>query len=105
MDDFDPNNLKRRDMIWATYFPDRKPPFKVYSNRGHALSSFMYRESGVLYNMIDDKWVEVYKLEPREERVTHCELCGEHEKYLTRKWFKENGLELIYVCNKCRKRL
>lgn len=33
---FDPN---KQDHQWATYIPQRKPQFKTYNSRGHALNA------------------------------------------------------------------
>lgn len=45
--------------IWGTFIPDRRPKFKAYSNRGHALSSLMYRKDTVYEN---DKWTGMSKI-------------------------------------------
>lgn len=77
---FDPNKLRLKNRIWGTYIPERKPKFKTYDNRGHALSALMCRKEYVspsegddfkpyeycyipdectLWNLVDGEWKEV----------------------------------------------
>lgn len=77
---FDPNKLKFKNRIWGTYIPERKPKFKTYDNRGHAINALMWRKEYVepdenngikpyeyvyipdectLWKLVNDKWVEV----------------------------------------------
>ena len=76
----DPNKIKMKNRIWGTYVPERKPKFKIYDNRGHAISALMWRKEYVepdenngikpyeyvyipdectLWKLVNDKWVEV----------------------------------------------
>lgn len=45
--------------IWGTFIPNRRPNFKVYDNRGHALSSLMYRKETIYEN---GKWTDMSKI-------------------------------------------
>lgn len=76
---FNPNlPAKTKQFFWATFIPDRAPKFKMYSQRGHALNSFQYREDGILYEWDAEReeWTEVYRLTAKQ-KSTHCENCGE----------------------------
>jgi hypothetical protein len=71
LDEFDPNQQKHP---FATYIPDRRPPFKVHSGRGTAISAFGYGRPGILSAWENARWVELCKVYDREAKK--CENCG-----------------------------
>lgn len=123
--DFNPNKpAQTKEYFWATYIPDRRPQFKMYAQRGHALSAFKYRDNGILYTWDKKKeeWTEVYRLE-NDTKPDNCENCGAPIKvwrksavigtdgYWTypgeRVWVdkKTDHPRLIHVCYDCERRL
>jgi hypothetical protein len=74
--DFDPNAEPRPQApTWATYVPSRSgKKFKVYTNRGHALTSCVGLPVSVLYRWLDHQWVEVSRFDRRERDA--CDVCG-----------------------------
>jgi len=115
--DFDPNVNRKAPgkPEWATYIPDRKPQFKVYTNRGHALNSFQYRSNVILYRLGDNgKWIEAFRIEDWSPAI-RCELCttsvlkvsptGQVYNVGYRKWIDKetDHPKIITVCMGCRK--
>lgn len=107
---FDPNNKQPRAAEWATFVPDRKPKFKTYVDRGHALNAFQYRDNAILYKWSakSGEWVEVF----REEDVgagymrRTCEKCRAEDKYVSRIWVRKAGkivepFRRIWACSNC----
>lgn len=76
---FDPNQKPAK--VWATYIPYRSPSWKLYSNRGGAISAMAvggYRSwrssrAAALFFFDGEKWVRVaYKLPKPPE---NCQIC------------------------------
>lgn len=114
---FNPNKPSvTKVYIWATYIPGRRPEFKLHSQRGHALTAFYDRENAILYNWVDDHWVEVFRMENYYD-IDHCQICekpfevydGAWSKYnkfrrTGRKWvdLKTDKPKLLRVCRECK---
>src|SRR5690242_5050196 len=108
--DFDPNQPSKvaqtKQFFWATFIPNRRPTFKVYSNRGHALNSFQYRDNAILYNWNGTQWEEVYRIENWKDS-SNCERCGDPIKYADRAWIDRHtdSPRLITCCFSCKRKL
>lgn len=68
----------RLTMEWASYVADRKPQFKVHSNRGQAKNAVMYQlrngpRGGVIYHLEKGEWVVSFVY----EQDWNCWVCGE----------------------------
>ena len=77
---FNPNKPgMTKNYFFATFIPDRRPQFKMYSNRGHALNAFQYKDEGILYewDTTKNEWEEIYREE--KDGFTHetCDVCGD----------------------------
>jgi hypothetical protein len=73
--DFNPNiPAKRKEFFWATYIPDRRPEFKMHTKRAHALNAAQYRNNYILYQWVDNEWVERSRLENFYDQK--CHYCG-----------------------------
>lgn len=82
---FDPNALEGpKQPEWATYIDDRRPKFKMHSNRGKALNAASYASRQVQifrWDFEDSKWIEVFngKVTGSWARGTSkdtCDRCG-----------------------------
>lgn len=100
--DFDPNETnKPQAPQWATYFPDRRPKFKVHSNRGHAINAFQGRYTGVLYEWHEGTWVDQLQIY-RDGRPKTCPKCSK-DLYCTRKIrVIDNEFIAEWACTYCR---
>lgn len=114
MDDFDPNI--EADHTWGVYKPDARPHWKVYRNRGNALSCLKYGWPGVIYQRgYDGRWAEVTRVNPelRDNAYgdSNCQACGHRIKdsawYRTSQfiWIGKPTLHLASCCTKCCDRL
>lgn len=73
---FNPNKLPKKEYVWATYIPNRRPQFKLHANQSQATSALKYRSEYVefdgcdytykyvpddctLWQMLDGKWKEI----------------------------------------------
>lgn len=116
--DFNPNKpALTKNYFWATYIPDRRPNFKMYSQRGHALNSFQYKSKGILYKWIEEEWKEIFRLDESFKKSDNCQLCNASliREYRTnhvrrynngeRKWINLDAdrLGLIWVCRHCKR--
>lgn len=122
---FDPNDKSSpKAPEWATYIPDRNPQWKVYTQRGHALSSFQYKKDVILYQWMTvternelGKWVEVYRIEDwkPDTRCFDCTVSTIREGYggLDRGWgpgmynagrraWEQDPLRIVTVCDDCK---
>lgn len=100
--DFDPNETnKPQAPQWATYFPDRAPKFKVHTHRGHALNAFQERSTGILYEYLDNKWIERIQLSG-DRRPSSCGRCG-RECYPSRKFTIDDSTATSeWLCHPCK---
>lgn len=89
LNDFDPNNPKKTNHLWATYIPYRYPQFKTHTKRAHASlalvnASHTFRDA-IMYEYVDNKWVERDRMESPEA----CDWCGGTLMFTQERWGKE----------------
>ena len=77
MDDFDPNDPRKGDYLWASFVLGRATKFKLHLSRGPALNGCNRETYYILYNWSaqESKWVEVCRMENRRHNVI-CHHCG-----------------------------
>lgn len=101
--EFDPNSVKKPTYNWATYIPSRNPKFKVHKQRNFAKNAFHYRKGAILYEWVNGRWVEIFRIENLSFKT--CQECGstEERKYRSYdgKWI---GNEYKILCYDCRKK-
>lgn len=78
---FDPNQKGNKPPAprFATYIPDRRPEWKIHSALGHAKNAFQYRSNAILYEYIDEEWVERARIEDKPRSYNNqspCSNCG-----------------------------
>lgn len=115
--EFNPNKPGiTKEFFWATYIPNRRPKFKLHSNRGHALNAVKYeiRHDSILYkwSSLEREWIECFRLENYTKPST-CDQCGISlidPKYSwstgSMRWVdKDLRPQLICVCKTCAKEI
>lgn len=112
---FDPNEKNKGVPVikWATYIPDRTPNFKIHKQINHAKSAFQYRNNAILYERVDEEWIERYRREldgadhPRYcqwcEKDTYDEGISKWSSYYAGSfiWPKTGELVTHWVCYDC----
>lgn len=104
---FDPNKVALPEFTWATYIPDRNPNFKVHKNRGHALNAVDYRKNYILYQRVNDEWIERYRIENLAPEAP-CERCTNSASWWSHTWDRdEKGkiaepLKRLRICSTCK---
>lgn len=105
---FDPNSIgDPAAPMWATFIPGRRPMFKTYVQRGHALNSATYAHNFALYRRDpgDGRWVLVHRLtgdDPARYGSRDCDGCGKHV-YARRRWVNldTDSPRTEYLCRDC----
>lgn len=81
MMNFNPNDANAPQLPkWATYIPGRRPEFKLHKQKGHATNAVGNHKCGIVYEYVDNEWVERYRLD-RKDIVCAIEGCDNRSKY------------------------
>ena len=112
LDSFNPNLVPRLN-TWATYIPGRttKKPFATHRIASHAKSALKVSHTGIIYEYVDEVWVERYKVTQEDYDNRKCEYCGFRENrgtdyadshYLSSKWVP-NEWRIEWYNYKCKR--
>jgi hypothetical protein len=96
LDSFNPNLVPRLN-TWATYIPGRttKKPFSTHRIAAHAKSALKASHTGIIYEYVNEEWVERYKVTEEDYNNRKCMYCGKEESrgggwpnshYLSNRW-------------------
>lgn len=107
---FNPNNIDKKQYLWATYLPYRTPAFKLHEKEQFAKSAFTNHAYGIIYiwNSDTSLWDEVFRLEDPDD----LENCGhgptkrnwQNKLVWEYRWVgKGRDSKYIRVCGNCKR--
>jgi hypothetical protein len=85
MTEFDPNKsfIGERPQ-WSTYVTSRSPKFKLHTKKNHATAALTTHRGGIIYQWIDDQWVERSRYPTKNP--DQCAHCGDEEVRYENAW-------------------
>lgn len=109
MQEFDPNDPRKGDYLWATFVPARATKFKLHLSRGPALNGCNRENWYILYqwDSSTSRWREVTRIDERRSHVI-CHACGrdasdayQYGHCLRWWWVGQPFLREVGLCKTC----